>query len=154
MSFRLEKIEAIKEIREVSLVFLRGFLFILFRINDIYDMTSNQTEMEVLVMQTIVVADNILNNMEYISGNTIDEKLSNLIVSSFKLQLRECEDAIFRYEAKYGMAFQTFSDAFDTGEVDSSSHAIERDFMEWEGFCDERDKMLSAIRDLRRKLLF
>ncbi|MEI6209589.1 MAG: hypothetical protein WCP20_22635 [Desulfuromonadales bacterium] len=104
-------------------------------------------------MQTITVADIILNNMVYISGNTIDEKLSNLIVNNFKLQLRECEDAIFRYEARYGMGFQTFSAAFDAGELDCFSHEVERDFMEWEGFCDERENMLTAIRDLRKKIV-
>ena len=103
-------------------------------------------------MQTINVADTIIENMVYIPGGNLDEKLSNLMVSNFRLQLRECEEAIFRYEAKYGMEFAQFTSAFDAGEVDRYSHEIERDFMEWEGFCDERSRMLTSIREMRRRI--
>ena len=103
-------------------------------------------------MQTINVADTIIENMAYIPGGSLDEKLSNLMVSNFSLQLRECEEAIFRYEAKYGMEFTQFTNAFDAGEFDRHSHEVERDFMEWEGFCDERSRMLASIREMRRRI--
>jgi hypothetical protein len=103
-------------------------------------------------MQTINVADTIIENMAYIPGSNLDEKLTNLMVSNFSLQLRECEEAIFRFEAKYGMGFAEFTNSFDTGEVDRYAHEIERDFMEWEGFCDERGRMLASIREMRRRI--
>ena len=102
-------------------------------------------------MQTISVADTIIDNMVYIPGSNLDEKLSNLMVSNFRLQLRECEEAIFRYEAKYGMELAKFTDAFDAGEFDRYSHEIERDFMEWEGFCDERSRILASIREMKMR---
>lgn len=105
-------------------------------------------------MQTINVSDVIIENMEYIPGGTIDEKMANLRVSSFRLQLRECEEALYRYEAKYGMEFTQFIDAFDRGEFERHSHEIERDCMEWEGFCDERSRMLASIREMCRKISF
>lgn len=103
-------------------------------------------------MQTIAVADSIINNMVYVPGNNIEEKLSNLMVSNFTLQLRECEEALFRYEAKYGMVFDEFADAWDAGEFDRYSHEIERDYMEWEGFSQERKHLLSSIKEMRRRV--
>jgi hypothetical protein len=103
-------------------------------------------------MQTIAVTDNIIKNMAYIPGSNLEEKLSNLMVSNFTLQLRECEEALFRYEAKYGMGFDEFSSAWDAGEFDRYSHEIERDFMEWEGFCQERGRLLGSIKEMRRRV--
>ena len=103
-------------------------------------------------MQTINVADTIIENMVYIPGGNLDEKLTNLMISNFHLQLRECEESIYRYEAKYAMEFAEFIKAFDAGEVDSHSHEIERDYMEWEGFCDERSRMLASIREMRKRI--
>ena len=103
-------------------------------------------------IQTINVSDAIIENMVYIPGGNIDEKMTNLMVSSFRLQLRECEEAIYRYEAKYGMEFTQFADAFDGGEFERHSHEIERDFMEWEGFCDERSRTLASIHEMCRRI--
>ena len=103
-------------------------------------------------MQTIAVTDSIIKNMAYIPGSNLEEKLSNLMVSNFTLQLRECEEALFRYEAKYGMGFEGFAAAWDAGEFDRYSHDIERDFMEWEGFSQERERLLASIKEMRRRV--
>ena len=103
-------------------------------------------------MQTIAIAESIFNNMAYIQGNSIEEKLSNLMVSNFTLQLRECEEALFRYEAKYGMVFDEFANAWDAGEFDRFSHEVERDYMEWEGFYQERTRILASIKEMRRRV--
>ena len=92
--------------------------------------------------------------MVYIPGNNLDEKLSNLMVSNFTLQLRECEEALFRYEAKYGMGFEGFTTAWEAGEFNRYSHEIERDFMEWEGFQQERERLLASIKEMRRRVTF
>ena len=65
---------------------------------------------------------------------------------------RECEEALFRYEAKYGMGFDEFAAAWDAGEFDRYSHEIERDFMEWEGFRQERGRLLGSIKEMRRRV--
>jgi len=101
-------------------------------------------------MGMVHLAEDLLASLNLVKGNDIEEKVSRLIEAHILLQLKECEEALFRFESKYGMEFETFTPAWEAGEIrDKHSHEVERDFMEWEGFNMERRTLLKALRNLR-----
>lgn len=101
-------------------------------------------------MKTVQLAENLLTGLELVEGKDIDEKLANLIQANILLRLKECEETLFRYESKYGMEFDSFSQAWDRGEIGGKySHEVERDYMEWEGFALEKRKLFKALRNAR-----
>lgn len=66
------------------------------------------------------------------------------------MRLKECEELIFTFEARYGMDFNDFKKAWEDGKIKNKhSHQVEKDFMEWEGFESERIKWLNALRDMK-----
>lgn len=96
------------------------------------------------------MAEDLLAGLEFAEGKDVEEKISHLIRANILLRLKECEEALFRYESKYGMEFDTFTQAWDQGEIENRySHEVERDFMEWEGFNLEKRKLFQALRDIR-----
>jgi len=103
-------------------------------------------------VKTIILAEDILDNLAFVRGRDIQEKLTQLIENNLLLQLKECEDFLFRFESKYGMDFATFAEVWDGGGIpDRQSHNVERDHMEWEGFAQERVKLLQALRQMKTK---
>jgi len=103
-------------------------------------------------MKTITLAEDILDNLAFVRGRDIQEKLTQLIENNLLLQLKECEDFLFRFESKYGMDFSTFAEIWEgEGLPDRQSHNVERDYMEWEGFAQERVKLLQALRHMKTK---
>lgn len=107
--------------------------------------------MEACVMKTITLAEDILDNLAFVRGQDLQEKLTRLIENNILLQLKECEDFHFKFESKYGMDFSTFAEVWEGGGIpDRQSHDVERDFMEWEGFAQERIKLLKALRNMKK----
>ena len=103
-------------------------------------------------METIAVANNIEESLALVPGKNLQEKFSRLVENTLVLQLRECEDYLFKHESKYGMDFTNFAELWDQGEIsDNHSHEVERDFMEWEGFAMERSSLLKALRNFKTK---
>lgn len=103
-------------------------------------------------MGTITLAEDILDNLEFVRGRDIQEKLAHLIENNLLLQLRECEDFLFKFESKYGMDFAAFAETWEKGGIpDRQSHDVERDYMEWEGFALERINLLKAIRNMKKE---
>jgi hypothetical protein len=101
-------------------------------------------------MGMVQLAEDLLASLELVEGKDIEEKVSRLIRANILLRLKECEEALFRFESKYAMEYDSFTHAWDEGEIAGKhSHEVERDFMEWEGFSLERRKLLRALRDLR-----
>ena len=101
-------------------------------------------------MGTINLAEDLMESLGLVQGKDIEEKISHLIETNILLQLRECEEHLFRFESRYGMAFEGFAQAWEAGEIEGKhSHGVERDFMEWEGFDLERSKLLRSLRELR-----
>lgn len=107
---------------------------------------------EVYVMKTITLAEDILDKLAFVRGRDIQEKITQLIENNLLLQLKECEDFLFKFESKYGMDFATFAEIWEGGVIpDRQSHTVERDYMEWEGFSQERIKLLQALRNMKAK---
>lgn len=103
-------------------------------------------------MRAVNLAEDLLDDLKIVQGKNIQEKISHLIENNIMLQLKECEEFLFKFESKYGMDFESFAKAWEAGEIEGRhSHEVERDFMEWEGFSLERRKLLAALRDVRKK---
>jgi len=91
--------------------------------------------------------------LEYIEGETIDDKLMHLVVSDLKQSLRACLDRIYSFESKYGMSFNEFKDAWESNLIpDKYSHPVERDYMEWESLDDEHTLILSQLRNIQEEI--
>jgi len=55
-------------------------------------------------------------------------------------------------ELKYRMTFAEFAEAWEQGAIAGRwSHAVERDYMEWEGLEEERRQWLARLRALQIK---
>jgi hypothetical protein len=103
-------------------------------------------------MKTIALADDMVDNLALVPGKDVEEKISRLLENTFVLNLRECEDYLFKFESKYGMDFKSFAELWDQGGIpEKYSHDVERDFMEWEGFTMERASLLKTLRNLKAK---
>jgi hypothetical protein len=103
-------------------------------------------------VKTIALPEDMEATLALVPGKDLQEKFSRLIENTLVLNLRECEDYLFKYESKYGMDFSNFSELWEKGHIpDKHSHEVERDFMEWEGFVMERSSLLKALRDMKAK---
>ncbi|MCL4491721.1 MAG: hypothetical protein M1510_07455 [Nitrospirae bacterium] len=101
-------------------------------------------------MKTISLSEKVIDKLKIIEGAEFDKKISNLLETNALMRLKECEEKLFDFEAKYGMDFEMFKKQWEEGYIkDKHSHIVERDFMEWEGFESERKKWLHILRDIR-----
>lgn len=92
----------------------------------------------------------MFEKLNVVKGGKFDEKIFNFLETSAIMRLRECEKRMFGFESRYGMDFESFSKAWKKGSItDKHSHAVERDYMEWEGFEAERKKWLKTLRTSR-----
>lgn len=99
---------------------------------------------------TVELSDELAQKLELIEGQTPSEKIKSLLRQAAVLGLKECHEAISRYETQYGMDFETFRAAWETGQIAGTyTHAVERDLMEWEGYVLERETWLSLLRELK-----
>lgn len=103
-------------------------------------------------MKTLDISESIVKAMEYIEGDSLEGKLSQLLTSDLKNRLQRCSERIVEYEAKYGYEFPEFKKAWNQGEINTPhSHEIESDFMEWESLVEERKFLLSQIKEMSEK---
>ena len=103
-------------------------------------------------MKTITLAEDILDNLTFVRGRDISGKIPQLIENNILFQLKECEEFLFKFESKYGMDFGIFAEIWEAGAMpNKQSHNVERDYMEWEGFTQERIKLLKALRNMKNK---
>jgi hypothetical protein len=101
-------------------------------------------------MTTFTLSENIAEKFNFVPGKNIEDKIANLLENNILYQLKECEDYIFKFETKYGMDFDTFSQDWENDKIfEKYNHETERDFMEWEGFILERKKLLNVIKSIR-----
>lgn len=92
----------------------------------------------------------MFEKLNVVKGGKFDGKIFNLLETNVLMRLRECEERIFGFESRYGMDFESFSKTWKKGSItDKHSHAVERDYMEWEGFEAERKKWLRTLRTSR-----
>ena len=79
----------------------------------------------------------------------LGESIEALTLDALRMRLRECVEQLGALEARYGCSFEDFAAEWAGGRVsDRRSHAIERDYMEWEALSTERRELLDLIREL------
>jgi hypothetical protein len=102
-------------------------------------------------IDTIAFSPQVLTYLDHVEGETADGKLLTLLTTYLQSQIRACDQEIETYELKYRMTFAEFVEAWEQGAIaDRWSHAVERDYMEWEGLEEERRGWLARLRALPR----
>jgi len=102
-------------------------------------------------METMKVPDSLKDILEYLEGESLDKKLVHLIANDLKRRLQLCSQRIVEFEAKYGMGFEEFAHAWQSGEIPNRySHEVERDYMEWESLADEYKLLLAQLKKIKR----
>ncbi|OGC09672.1 hypothetical protein A3J90_02890 [candidate division WOR-1 bacterium RIFOXYC2_FULL_37_10] len=103
-------------------------------------------------MPTFALSKQIIEMLNLFDGDTTEKKVVNLVNGNASLKLKECEDEIVKFESKYGMIFKDFEIIWNKGKIsDKYSHQTERDYIEWEGFEQEKKHWLSALKEIRIK---
>ena len=106
-------------------------------------------------METVKVPDSLKDVFEYLEGETSGQKLVYLVVSDLKRRLQTCSQRIVEFEAKYGLRFEAFAQAWQAEKIHNRySHEVEHDYMEWESLVDEYELLLSNLKKLKREVLF
>jgi len=101
-------------------------------------------------MPVIALPENVMRILDVIPGETRQDRLVNLVLEGIVAKLKECDARIVGFEAKYGMSFEDFRQAWKQELLGSPlSYSLEKDYMEWEGFCLERKKWLSLLKELK-----
>lgn len=103
-------------------------------------------------MPVVTVSDKLLRVLEnFTPGTDLETKLENLTRESLARQLRTCNEALSRFEAKYGLTFADFARFWQEDKIPNKhSHEVERDFMEWEARHLEKGDLLIAVREFGR----
>jgi len=105
-------------------------------------------------METVQVPDSVKGIFEYLEGETADQKLVHLVINDLERRLQTCSQRIVRFEAKYGMRFEAFAQAWQVEQISNPySHEVERDYMEWESLVDEYELLLSSLKKLKSEVL-
>ncbi len=100
-------------------------------------------------MNTYTLSPALLPHIEAVKGPTIEDKLMALIETYLTAQLRACEQEIGEYEVKYRTTFAEFAEAWEHDMTAwKYDHAVERDYMEWEGLLAEKQHWLQSLRRL------
>lgn len=103
-------------------------------------------------METVKLPDALRDALNYLEGQSLGEKLANLIANDLKRRLQTCSQRIVDFEAKYGMGFEEFARAWQAGEIPNRySHEVEHDYMEWESLVDEYKLLLAQLNRLKRE---
>lgn len=102
-------------------------------------------------MKTLELPEELIQKLELIEGQNPSEKIRNLLRQAAVLGLKECSEALLRYETKYGLSFNAFKTAWADDQIEGKhTHSVERDFMEWEGYTLERETWLTVLRELKQ----
>jgi hypothetical protein len=73
-----------------------------------------------------------------------ETKLENLARESLEHKLQACHEALSRFEAKYGLTFVDFAQAWQEDKIPHKhSREVERDYMEWEARHVEKEELLA-----------
>ena len=101
-------------------------------------------------MSSLNISKEVLKMLDLVEGETTENKVINLVGDSVSQKLKECDGQLVKYESKYGMTFGDFKTAWGKGKIPKRhSHEVERDYLEWEGFQEEKEHWLSTIRKIR-----
>ena len=104
-------------------------------------------------METLKLPASVKEILELARGASLEDKVSNLVLSDIEKRLGFCVERILDFEKKYGMNFKEFEEAWQRDEIpEKYSHEIEHDYMEWESLDDEHDLLLSQIKKIKEDL--
>ncbi|MBI3361566.1 MAG: hypothetical protein HY023_10715 [Chloroflexi bacterium] len=96
-------------------------------------------------MVALSLSPQVAEYLGHVKGQTAEEKVLALLEAYISGQLKECEREMGDYEVKYRSTFAEFAEAWATDNIpDKHSHAVERDYMEWEGLEAERRRLREA----------
>ena len=100
-------------------------------------------------MQTISLSDKLLRVLEdFTPGTDLETKLENLTRENLEHRIRTCNEALSHFEAKYGLTFTDFAQAWQEDKVPNKhSLEVEYDFMEWEARHLEKTDLLIVVRE-------
>lgn len=105
-------------------------------------------------MATVKVPDSLKSIFEHLEGETTDQKLVHLIINDLERRLQTCSQRIVKFEAKYGMRFEDFVQAWQDEQItDRYSHKVERDYMEWESLVDDYELLLSNLKKVKSQVV-
>jgi hypothetical protein len=104
-------------------------------------------------METFQLPASAKEILESTRGDTLEQKVFNLLVGDIERRLHLCSERVLEFEKKYGMSFGEFEQAWQAGEIsDKHSHEVERDYMEWESLDDEHRLLLSQLRKIKEEI--
>jgi len=99
-------------------------------------------------MTTISIDKKTKKMLEAFSGRDYKEKFDNMIRESIRAKIKECNELIANFEAKYRVEFEEFEKLWNEGKIeDKHAHEIEKDFIEWEALEMEKDEWLRFLRE-------
>lgn len=98
-------------------------------------------------MPTVSLSDKLIRVLEdFTPGANLEAKLENLTRESLEHQLHAWNEALSRFEAKYGLTFSDFVTAWQGDTIPNKhSHEVERDFMEWEAHHIEKEELSTIL---------
>jgi hypothetical protein len=100
-------------------------------------------------MATLTLNPQLLTHFGFVEGQTPEVKMLSLLETYLAVQIRACEREIGEYEVKYRSTFPEFAEAWQQGRIPNRyDHAVERDYMEWEGLLAEKQRWLERLREL------
>jgi len=59
-------------------------------------------------MLPVTLSKDMERVLNFMPGKRTEDKIINLIIDGLSFKLRECEEKIVEFEAKYGMTFEEF----------------------------------------------
>jgi hypothetical protein len=103
-------------------------------------------------MATLRLNPQLLSHFRFVEGQTPEVKMLSLLETYLAVQIRACEQEISAYEVKYRATFSEFAEAWQQDRIAHRyDHAIERDYMEWEGLTAEKQRWLERLRGLPQR---
>lgn len=93
-------------------------------------------------MPTVSLNDTLIRVLEdFTPGANLEAKVEHSTRESIEHQLHACNEALSGFEAKYGLTFPDFVAAWQDDAIPHKhTHAVERDFMEWEARHMEKEE--------------
>ena len=99
---------------------------------------------------TITISDGILKALRFFGETNIERQITAFLEEVLLYKLKECNDLLLPFEAKYGMSFSEFDRAWETGRIPNPHcHEVESDYIDWEALEMEKKKILKLLLDFR-----
>ena len=99
---------------------------------------------------TITVNNQVLKALHFFGETNIENQMTAFLREVLFHKLKECNDLLLPFEAKYGMSFPEFDGAWENGHIPNPyGYEVESDYIDWEALEMEKKKILRLLVDLR-----